>query len=371
MRLGYGASSMMKLFPLRYPGRRGWWPCLAGMSLMVLILGGLTNHVSALEPCQLDEELPKTRPLSADGGPTNINVKFFLFDIVDIVTVKQEFTLDLFFNVSWKDDRIGALLRRAGVARCEVAFHDIWQPGLLTLNARSVKFALPKVLILSDTGLVEGNNRIVGTYTAHFDLSDFPLDTQSLPVTYISTKYSPDELKVSFDASDHSADFTESAWIVEDIQAHSSRFDFGTIQDRNNYQYRFDYVIQVKRQTAFYVWKVFLPLCMIVAVTWSVFWIDPKQLGIQTSIGTLMMLNLIAFLFSLQNILPKVSYLTRMDVFVYTSLTFVFLAFVEALITGGLAARGRDTTAHRLDLICRYVFPFGFLGITLWFWQVM
>lgn len=351
--------------------KRFGWPWLLIIWLAFLTPGIWATNASALQPCNLDEKFPTTRPLPTDGGPTNIHVKFFLFDLLDIVTVKQEFTLDLFLNVNWKDDRVGALLRKAGVKRCEVPFHAIWQPDLLTLNGRSIEFSLPQVWILSDTGIVEGNNRIIGTYTAHFDLSNFPLDTQSLAVTYISTKFSPDELKVSFEASDHSAEFTESAWIVSNIQASSSRFDFGTVQDQKNYQFRFDYVIQVKRQTEFYVWKVFLPLCMIVAVTWSVFWIDPKQLGIQTSIGTLMMLNLIAFLFSLQEILPKISYLTRMDVFVYTSLTFVFLAFIEALITGGLAARGKDTMAQRLDLICRFVFPLGFVGITLWFWQVI
>lgn len=371
MRRGYGLSFPRKFFSRSTIRRWVGCPCLVGLSFMVVMWGGLAAPVSALEPCPLDEEFPKSRPLPVDGGPTNIHVKLFLFDLVDIVTVRQEFTLDLFLNVGWQDDRVVARLRKAGVKHCEVPVDAVWHPGLLNLNERSVTFSLPQVLILSDTGRVEGNNRLVGTYSAHFDLSQFPLDTQSLAVTYISTQYSPEELKVNFDASDHAADFTESSWLVEDIQAHSSRFDFGTVQDRKNYQYRFDYVIQVKRQTAFYIWKVFLPLCMIVAVSWSVFWVDPKQLGIQTGIGTGMMLNLIAFLFSLQDILPKISYLTRMDVFVYTSLTFVFAAFVEALITGGLAARGKEATAYRLDLICRFVFPLGFLGITLWFWQVI
>jgi hypothetical protein len=81
-----------------------------------------------------------------------------------------------------------------------------------------------------------------------------------------------------------------------------------------------------------------------------------------------MMLSLIAFLFSLQNILPKINYLTRMDVFVYTSLSFVVLAFLETLVSCGLAARGRLFIAQRMDLVSRALFPLAFGGVIGWFW---
>jgi hypothetical protein len=132
----------------------------------------------------------------------------------------------------------------------------------------------------------------------------------------------------------------------------------------------FEIVIEVERRVKYYIWKVFVPLCLIVFVSWGVFWIDPTHMAVQTGIGTAMMLTIIAFLFSLQNVLPKINYLTRMDIFVYSSLLFVFLAFVEGLATCTIAAHGRELVARRLDRWCRVIFPLAFAGVAVWFWWV-
>jgi hypothetical protein len=328
--------------------------------------------VSALEPCNLEEVFPTTRPVPADGGPTQVHARFFLFDLVDVVTVKQEFTLDFFLHATWEDPRVGEMLRKAGVQQCQVETDKIWFPNMLLLNSRKHRTELPRILHLFDDGTIKGNHRIFGTFAAQMNLVNFPRDTQVLPVTFISTLYSPEELKIIFDASDREEIFTENAWTIELARGSSSVYDlgvlYGTQGDPKESLARFDYEILVKRQTRYYVWKVFLPLCMIVMVSWAVFWIDPSQMGIQTGIGTGMMLSLIAFLFSLQNILPKINYLTRMDVFVYTSLSFVVLAFLETLVSCGLAARGRLFIAQRMDLVSRALFPLAFGGVIGWFW---
>jgi len=328
--------------------------------------------VSALEPCNLEEVFPTTRPVPADGGPTQVHARFFLADLVDVVTVKQEFTLDFFLHALWKDPRVGEMLRRAGVKQCQVETDKIWSPSMLLLNSREHRAELPRILYLFDDGAIKGSRRIFGTFAAQMDLADFPRDTQVLPVTFISTLYATDELKIIFDASDREEIFTENAWNVELARGSAGEYDLGVLYrtegDQKESRARFDYEILVKRQTPYYLWKVFVPLCMIVMVSWAVFWIDPSQMAIQTGIGTGMLLSLIAFLFSLQNILPKINYLTRMDVFVYSSLAFVVLAFVETLVSCGLADRGRIFIAERMDHVSRVLFPLAFGGVIGWFW---
>lgn len=106
----------------------------------------------------------------------------------------------------------------------------------------------------------------------------------------------------------------------------------------------FEFNIEVRRQITFYVWKVFVPLSLIVFTSWLVFWIDPSQLGVQSGIGTAMLLTVVAFLFSLQNILPQIPYLTRLDVFVYSALVLVFLALRHGGGAGGAAYDARTGT---------------------------
>jgi len=343
-----------------------------GILLGSILLLMWSNPVAALEPCQLDGEIPLTRPPAPEGKPLEIHVKIFLMDLVDVITVKQEFVVDLFYGGTWKDLRLGTLLRKAGIKSCVMKLEQIWSPRMITLNVRSMKTGLPQVFLVSDDGTINVKQRLMGSFGTQFNLSEFPLDRQVLPITFISTQDSPQEVKIVFEASDSSETFTETGWAVEGINAHSSKFDFGVAHGEAVSQgfVRFDYEIQVRRQIMYYVWKVFVPLCMIVMVSWAVFWIPPSQLGIQTGIGTGMMLSLIAFLFSLQHILPKTDYLTRIDLFVYTSLTFVFLAFLEAITTGRMAARGKEQLAIRIDLVSRFLFPLTFLGIILWFWKI-
>lgn len=77
---------------------------------------------------------------------------------------------------------------------------------------------------------------------------------------------------------------------------------------------------------------------------------------------------MVAFLLSLSSILPPISYLTRLDYFVYASLALQFLAFAVALASTYLAAQDNHGLALRVDRVARFFFPGSFLMINLWFW---
>ena len=115
------------------------------------------------------------------------------------------------------------------------------------------------------------------------------------------------------------------------------------------------------RPRGFFLIKVLLPLCLIVCMSWAVFWMNPKYLPPQIGVSTSAVLTLIAFQFSLGYLLPRLSYLTRADRFVMGSAVLVFGAFGEALLTSSLADRGQNERALKIDGIARWVFPIGFL----------
>ena len=96
----------------------------------------------------------------------------------------------------------------------------------------------------------------------------------------------------------------------------------------------------VRRHIVYHLWKKIVVRSLIVCMSWAVFWIDPAQLGAQIGVASTSMLTLIAFLFALGRVLPPVSYLTRMEHLIFGSVLLVFLAFVEAITTCSLAARG-------------------------------
>jgi hypothetical protein len=97
----------------------------------------------------------------------------------------------------------------------------------------------------------------------------------------------------------------------------------------------------------------------------SVFWIDPAELGPQVGVSTASVFTLIAFLFSLGDLLPRVSYLTRADQFVLGSTLLVFLAFGEAIMTAKIAQGGNPSLSRKIDHWARAICPGLFAVVAL------
>jgi hypothetical protein len=87
-----------------------------------------------------------------------------------------------------------------------------------------------------------------------------------------------------------------------------------------------------------------------------VFWIDPTNAGAQLGVATTAMLSLIAYRFAIDQSVPKVAYLTRMDYFVIGASVLVFLALCEVVWTSRLAQTNRLATAKCMDRWSRVVF---------------
>jgi hypothetical protein len=128
------------------------------------------------------------------------------------------------------------------------------------------------------------------------------------------------------------------------------------------------YEFEIRRKLGYYIWKVIIPLAMVVMMSWVVFWLDPKQAGPQIGIAATAILTLIAYRFTLGFLVPRLSYLTRLDIFITGSSLLVFLALVEALVTVS-TAENRPALSRRLDVSSRWLFPAAFvllLAVSFW-----
>jgi hypothetical protein len=69
--------------------------------------------------------------------------------------------------------------------------------------------------------------------------------------------------------------------------------------------------INIHRLPTYYILKVIIPLCLIVIMSWLPRWIDPEQIGTNIGVSTSAFLTLVAYLFAITVLLPRVSYITR------------------------------------------------------------
>jgi len=98
-----------------------------------------------------------------------------------------------------------------------------------------------------------------------------------------------------------------------------------------------------------------------VILSWTVYWIDPRDLSSQVQISITTILTVIAFAFSISLSLPKVPYLTYIDAFFLLCLVFVFFTAIEMTTVHVSGRTRRVDFGLRLRRISRILVPFAFV----------
>jgi len=324
-------------------------------------------------PCTLTGYDPTIRP-DPEGTPTDVRIGIYVVEIDRIDNVDQSFRIDFFVALFWRDSRLASAVLDAGRGQCRFPRRDVWEPQLVLFNRRDLSSQLPETITTDSEGNVRYVQRLYGDLRSRFDLRDFPIDSQALPLSAVSIEYGPDALNVQLDETmpSRTEEFFIPGWHVDDETHQVTVLETraGDPSSPGDRFVRFDYTFHVSREVGYYIWRVIGPLTFIVFMSWAVFWIHPGMAGVQIALAATSMLTLVAFLFSLNAILPPLSYLTRMDVFLFASLALVFLAFAEAVATAVLSASDRERLASRFDRAARWIFPSLYLLIHLFTWRI-
>ena len=206
--------------------------------------------------------------------------------------------------------------------------------------------------------------RFIGEMWHTSDLKDFPFDNQEIAIRLITPLHSTEQIELVEDVNrtGQTAEWSLIGWEYAMGEWVSDEYFFAPAGRKiAGAAYRF----KIQRQSGFYIWKVLIPLSLVVLMAWAVFWIDPSNSGSQISVGYTAILTLVAYRFLIGNMVPSVSYLTRLDRFILGVSVLVFFVLAEAIWTGRLVAKGRVDAAARVDRYGRWLFVFVFALITL------
>jgi hypothetical protein len=206
--------------------------------------------------------------------------------------------------------------------------------------------------------------RFFGEISSPTDLADFPFDDQLLRIQVVAGGFTPDEVELVIEKprTGRSTRLSVVDWQVGEVRAKNVTFEY--MADHRIFP-SFVVELPATRYTGYYIWKVILPLVMVVFMSWTVFWIDPSLPAPQIGVATTSILTLIAYQFVLGRLVPELSYLTRLDLFTVGSTVLVFLALVEVVTTTAMASRGKPAVAVTIDRWARFVFPAAFLIVVI------
>ena len=292
----------------KFLGKSTFW---VGLLLMA-------SHFSAsfgaqnLEPTDL--RLVNERPISS-AEPTLVTFGIYIFDIDEIDDVNQRFSVDMFTIITWHDPRM-ALPENEQIGRIRsLPLDEIWAPLGLIVNDRGLSRQLPRTANIDDLGNVVHRQRLSGELAVALELKEFPFDKQRLPIDFVSYQHTPDEIRFSVNA-DIRGDpelFSAAGWQLRIIEPEYGEF---TVPAAGIVRPRLTYYIEAQRNTQYYLLTMFLPMSLIVFMSWTVFWLQPDIVPARIGISTASIFSLIALGFSIRLSLPAVSYMTRADLFV-------------------------------------------------------
>jgi len=297
---------------------------------------------------------------AVEAGPTQVSVGIWMVDITNIDSAQQNFTADIAVVLRWKDAR----LAHTGTGVAHYALDQIWTPRVSIANeTSSVVRKLSEFAEVEPDGTVLYRQRYVGSFTQPLRLQSFPFDRQAFRIQFVAVRYQPNEVTFVPDqnwirdglreGAGMSPSITLPDWTVEKWDAKAEVYALTPGLQYSGYAFEFT----ASRNVQHYILKVILPLILIVMMSWSVFWTDPTNSNTQFSIAVTSMLTLIAYRFAVDSQLPRLPYMTRLDVFFLISTLLVFFSLIEVLVTTILDNNQQAARAKKIDRYCRVIVP--------------
>ncbi len=281
-----------------------------------------------------------------------VYVAIGVIDVDAINSADQTFTLNFFAQFRWLDPK----LAHDGDSMIRKQLNDIQAPRFLLLNQQRSWSSLMNVVDITPEGEAIYRMRLWGDFSQIMRLQEFPLDSHTFEVPIVGLAEGAGTIELLQDPTTQSflaEQLSVADWTIEGWKAEAADIDLIRGEDTKGFVFSFE----AKRISSHYLIKYIIPLFLIVAMSWVVFWIDPSESGSQLSVAVTSVLTLIAYHIALTGKLPDIAYLTRMDLFLFGSTLLVFSSLIEVVMTSHFAKLGRLKFARRLDALSRFAFP--------------
>jgi hypothetical protein len=296
----------------------------------------------------------------ADDGPTRVSIGIWIVDISNIDSAQQNFTAEIAIVLRWKDSR----LAHTGNGVVRYPLEQVWHPRIAIVNeTNSVSRKFPDTVEVEPDGTVIYRQRYAGAFTQPLRLRSFPFDRQTFRIQLVAVRYRRNEVQFVPDQDwiDHglkqaggiAPSITLPDWTIENWNTKLLGYALAPGFEYSGYAFEFTATRNVQN----YILKVIFPLVLIVMMSWAGFWIDPVNANSQISVAVTSMLTLIAYRFTVDTQLPRLPYMTRLDVFFLVSTLLVFFSLVEVLVTTILDNNQQTARAKKIDRYCRVIFP--------------
>lgn len=243
--------------------------------------------------------------------------------------------------------------------------NEITWPEFTLFNQQGRRDTQNQVVVVLASGEAIYVERFSATLQApDFDFRPFPFDTQQFFIRIDSLF--PEEFFVFSELegfSELGEQLGEEEWIITDFDT-AITTEIASTQSLTS---RFSFGFEAERHISFYVIRVFIPILIILIVSWFTFFLKDYSKRVDVSAGNLLLF--IAFNFTISGDLPRLGYLTFLDTVLITTFIVTGLVVAFNVLLRRLELSGRVELAQRIDRYTIWAYPLAYLiglGLVTW-----
>ncbi|GMR47748.1 hypothetical protein PMAYCL1PPCAC_17943, partial [Pristionchus mayeri] len=274
-------------------------------------------------------------PDGKNGSPVTVNVSVVVSNVRSVSEITMDYALEIFYREAWRDPRL-KYSKKKFKNKTSLSLHEsysnfLWHPDTFVPNAiasknpRKQSISHRSLLRLNPDGRILFSRRLSLILSCGMDLTLFPFDTQVCKLGIESYGHTADQVSYTWSDGDITAlqlnkvslpDFRiEKAFVTSRVEKYATG-DYSRL-----------YVCFVfSRAAGFCFLQLIVPSTAVVITSWVCLWME-NETSFQDMISIILTITFL--LFSYNEVMPRVSYLKAMDVWLGVCFIIVFFSLIK------------------------------------------
>ena len=231
-------------------------------------------------------------------------------------------------------------------------------PDFVFFNQLGNRWVQDRVVAVWPDGRAHYFEHFTTTFQSDFNFHKFPFDTQPFPI--IVDMVLPADVYTMVELPDYSAinpNHGEDEFIVGELIITPDMVPDSALTDRPASRMTFSF--EAPRHVNYYVLQVFIPILLIIAISWFTFFLKDYMRRIEASAANILLF--IAFSFSLANNYPRLGYVTFLDAIMAVAFIVNALVLLYNVQMKRLEMKGEMERVQRIDRFMDWAYPLSYL----------